>query len=139
MAPDVYMDDIADVIYKNFNILFTNNIIKIVKIFVSTSGNILQLLTFFLFRENSQHYMLSNPDFESIPLQNYKREIFPENYVSIAWNCHNLIDSSIFRSNFQHPTIDFYRETFIFNKNKSQEILPTNMLASSVNIYSFGA
>ena len=58
------------------NIIFKHNMIKIANIYVRTTGYILQMIYICWCMENSQHYMLSNPDFNNIPIDHYKWEIF---------------------------------------------------------------
>ena len=44
---------------------------------VSANGSLIQRIYIYWCRKNSQHYMLANPDFKNISMENYKREIFP--------------------------------------------------------------
>ena len=62
-----------------------------------------------------------------------------ESYVRIMCICHNFIDCSISDSNIQHSMLDFHKENTVSRKHKIRRIFPTFMLASLVNIYSFGA
>ena len=46
--------------------------IKIADIYLNTSGSLLQLVNFRRCRNNSQQYMLANPDFNNISIENHK-------------------------------------------------------------------
>ena len=51
--------------------------IKISDIYVSTPVYLLQQISLYQGRNNSQHYMLARPDFKNISIDTYRREMFP--------------------------------------------------------------
>ena len=61
-------------IYRYF---IQKNMIKIYEIYVSTTGSQLQIIYICWFRENIQHSMLDNHNYNNLSIENYKREILP--------------------------------------------------------------
>ena len=51
--------------------------IKIADIYISNTGYLLQLIEFQNYKKNRQHYILDNPDYSNISIDNYKRVKFP--------------------------------------------------------------
>ena len=51
--------------------------INVAGIYGSTSGYLLQIIYIRWCRENIQHSMSANRDFNNILMENYKRDIFP--------------------------------------------------------------
>ena len=66
------------ILYVNFyNILFTNNMIKISNIYVSNTEYLIQQINMFWCRKNRQHYMLAHPDSNNISIDSYEWERLP--------------------------------------------------------------
>ena len=70
------MDDIDNISFHIFHILFNNNMIKIDDIYVSTNGFLLQQINMCWCRENSQHSMLDHTNFNNISIDNNKIKKF---------------------------------------------------------------
>ena len=63
--------------------LFNNSMLKFSGIYVSTTGYLLHLIYFRECCKNSQQYMLDNPDFNNISIENYKWERLPVFMLSL--------------------------------------------------------
>ena len=108
--------------------------IKIDNIYASTTGSLLQMINTHWCRESIQHYLLANPDYNNISIDNHKKNT-EYIYVNITCICHALIGFSIFGSNSQHSMLAFHKENTIFTKNKCQEIL-TYTGDVNINVFS---
>ena len=73
---NVYMYDIADMICQIYQIyiwriiIFNNDMILIANIYVFITVSIIQLIYIHQGWKNSQHYMLANPDYNNISIEN---------------------------------------------------------------------
>ena len=55
---------------------------NVADVYVRTTGSLLKIIYICRYRNNIQHYMLTNPDYSNISIRNYKQKKIPHIYVN---------------------------------------------------------